>query len=84
MGLQVAYPRKQEASYSPTAALGSREIGRLGDWEGRTYNLPSWDGVEWGTFRPTEPDILFLVSPPSQQAETLKKRLPWQLAFLLE
>lgn len=81
MGLQEPIPGSRKHLIAPQLPWGP---GRLGDREGRTYNLPSWDGVEWGTFRPTEPDILFLVSPPSQQAETLKKTLPWQLAFLLE
>lgn len=71
----------QGGYHSPTAALGSWKICRAGP------------GVccpdIWGLSRvgdiQMEPEVLSVsVSPLSQQAETLKKRLPWQLTFLPE
>lgn len=71
----------REAYCSPTAALGSWEISRAGPRVG----CPGIWGLSGVGDIQTEPDVLSVsVSPPRQQAETLKKGLPWQRTFLPE
>lgn len=60
-----------EAYHSPIAALGSWEVGRAGP---AACFFSFGDAVGWGTFRLSLMySGVFPASPPSQQAETLKK-----------
>lgn len=72
--------RKRKAYHSLTAALGCWEIRRAGP---KVCCPGVWGQRGVGDIQ-TEPDVLSVSRVPSQQAETLKKRLPWQLAFLME